>query len=135
MNTNLVPIIVQKEVNPAEKQATRNPDRHPNYKKHFDQRQGQNEHKQKGYKLRSERTQNLHPQQKMRIFIQQDDQQSPSMKIYLGWTTSQTTRHFFPGICSLYRLISLSAASTKIKDQETTLQPRHQTSTLSSIKL
>ena len=31
-NANLVPIIVQKEVNPAEKQATRTSYRHPNYK-------------------------------------------------------------------------------------------------------
>ena len=34
-NTNLVPIIVQNEVNLAKKQATRTPYRHPNYKKHF----------------------------------------------------------------------------------------------------
>ena len=50
-NTNLVPITVQKEVNPAEKQETRTLYRHPNYKKHFDQRQGQNEHKQRSYNL------------------------------------------------------------------------------------
>ena len=36
-NTNSFPITVQKEVNLAEKQTTRNPDQHPNYKKHFDQ--------------------------------------------------------------------------------------------------
>ena len=80
----MVPIIAQKEFNLAEKQATRTPYRHPNYKKHFDQRQGQNEHKQRGYKFRNERTQNLQPKQKTRIFIQQDNQQSPQMKIDLG---------------------------------------------------
>ena len=56
--TNLVPITIQNEVNLAEKQATRTPYQHPNYKKHFDQQQGQNEHKQRGYKFRSNRTQN-----------------------------------------------------------------------------
>ena len=39
-NTNSVPFIVQKEVNSVEKHKTRTPYRHPNYKKHFDQRQG-----------------------------------------------------------------------------------------------
>ena len=36
-NTNSIPVTVQKEVNPTEKQATRTPYQHPNYKKHFDQ--------------------------------------------------------------------------------------------------
>ena len=58
-NKNSVPITVQKEFNLAEKKATKTPYRHPNYKKHFDQRQGQNEHKQRGYKFRNKRTQNL----------------------------------------------------------------------------
>ena len=44
-NTNLFPVTVQKEDHPVEKQTTRNPYRHPNYKNHFDQRHGQNEHK------------------------------------------------------------------------------------------
>ena len=56
-NTNLVLVIVQKELNTAKKQAIRNLDRHPNYKKHFDQQQGQNEHKQRRYDFRRERTQ------------------------------------------------------------------------------
>ena len=56
-NTNLVPVTVPKEVNPAEKQTTRTPYRHPNYKKHFDQPQGQNKHKQRRYDFRRERTQ------------------------------------------------------------------------------
>ena len=43
-NTNLVINIVKKEVNPTESQTTKTPYRHPNYKRHFDQRQGQNEH-------------------------------------------------------------------------------------------
>ena len=135
MNTNSVPITVQKEVNPAEKQTTRTPYRQPNYKKHFDQHQGQNEHKQMSYNFRSERTQNMQPKQKTGRFIQQDDQQSPSMKIDLRWTTSQTMQHFFRGICNSYRLISSSVASTKIKDREITLQPRHPALTLSSIKI
>ena len=37
INTELVFIIAQKVVNPAEKQTTRTPYRHPNYKRHFDQ--------------------------------------------------------------------------------------------------
>ena len=52
-NTNSVPITVQKEVNLAEKHATRTPYRNPNYRKHFDQRQGQNEHKQRDYKRKN----------------------------------------------------------------------------------
>ena len=58
-NANSVYITVQKEVNPTKKQATRTPYRHPNYKKHFDQRQGQNEHKQRSYKFRRKRTKNI----------------------------------------------------------------------------
>ena len=41
ININLVFIIVQKEVNPAKKQTTKTPYRHPNYKRHFDQQQVQ----------------------------------------------------------------------------------------------
>ena len=37
ININSVFVTFQKEVNLAEKQTTRNPDQHPNYKKHFDQ--------------------------------------------------------------------------------------------------
>ena len=74
--------------------------------KHFDQRQGQNEHKQRSYKFKSERTQNLQHKQKTKRFIQQDNQQSPPMKIDLGWTTSQTMRHFFFGVRNSYRQMS-----------------------------
>ena len=44
-NTNPVINTVKKEVNPAKEQTTKTPYRHPNYKRPFDQRQGQNEHK------------------------------------------------------------------------------------------
>ena len=73
-NTNSVPITVEKEVNPTKKQSTRIPYRHPNYRKHFDQRQDQNEHKQRSYNFRSKRTQNLQPKQKTGRFIQQGNQ-------------------------------------------------------------
>ena len=43
-NTNPFINTVKKEVNPAEEQTTKTPYRHPNYKRPFDQRQGQNEH-------------------------------------------------------------------------------------------
>ena len=43
--TNSILITVQKKVNPAEKRTIKTPYRHPNYKIHFDQRQGQNHHK------------------------------------------------------------------------------------------
>ena len=83
----------------------------------------------------AKRTQNLQPEQKTGRFIQQDDQQSPPIKIDLEWTTSQTMQHFFLGIRNSYRLISSSVTSSKIKYREMTLQPRNQTPTLSSIKL
>ena len=51
-NTNLVLVTVKKESNLVKKQTTRNPYRHPNYKNHFYQRQGQNEHKQRRYDFR-----------------------------------------------------------------------------------
>ena len=60
-------------------------------------------------------------------FIQQDDQQSPPIKIDLGWSTSQALQHFFLGIRNSYRLFSSNVASTKIKDREMTLQARNQT--------
>ena len=50
------------------------PYRHPNHKSHFDQRQDQNVHKQRGYDVKCEGTQNLQPKQKTRSFIQQGDQ-------------------------------------------------------------
>ena len=45
------------------------PYRHPNHKSHFDQRQDQNVHKQRGYDFKCEGTQNLQPKQKTRSFI------------------------------------------------------------------
>ena len=72
-NTNSVFVTVLKEVNPAEKQTTRTPYQHPNYKKHFDQRHCQNEHKQSSYDFRGERTQNEQAKQKMRSSIQQSN--------------------------------------------------------------
>ena len=69
-NTNSVPITVQKEVNLAEKQETRTLYRHPNYKMHFLQRQGENEHKQRSYIFKNKRPQNLQLKQKIGRFIQ-----------------------------------------------------------------
>ena len=49
----------EQEVNLVKKQTIKTPYRHPNYKNHFDQRQGQNEHKQKSYDFRrKKKTQN-----------------------------------------------------------------------------
>ena len=70
-NTNLVPVIVRKKVNLAEKQTTRTHFQHPNYKNHRDQRHGQNEHKQMRYDFRRERTQNEQAKHKTRNSIQQ----------------------------------------------------------------
>jgi len=44
-NTNPVINTDKKEVNPANEQTIKTPYRHPNYKSHFDQREGQNVHK------------------------------------------------------------------------------------------
>ena len=68
-NTNLVINTDKKEVNPANEQTIKTPYRHPNYKSHFDQRQGQNVHKQRGYDVKCEGTQNIQPKQKTRNFI------------------------------------------------------------------
>ena len=65
------------------------PYRHPNHKIHFDQRQGQNVHKQRGYDVKCEGTQNLQPKKKTRSFIQQGDQQAAQMKVNLGWITPE----------------------------------------------
>ena len=59
-------VTAQKAVNPREKQTTRTPYRHPNYKCHFDQRWGQNEHTQKSYVVRQARISNQHTKQQTR---------------------------------------------------------------------
>ena len=46
-NTNPVINRVKKEVNLAKEQTKKTPYQHPNYKRPFDQRQGQNEHTQR----------------------------------------------------------------------------------------
>ena len=101
----------------VKKQTTRNHYRHPNYKTHFDQRQGQNEHKQRSDDFRKERTQNQQTKQKKRSSIRQSDRQIAPIKIDLGWKTSQTMQHLFLGIRNTYRLVSLSViiTNTKIK--------------------
>ena len=55
------------------------PYRHPNHTSHFDQRQGQNVHKQRGYDVKCEATQNLQPKQKTRRFTQQGNRHSTSI--------------------------------------------------------
>ena len=112
-------------MNPTKKQTTKSPYRHPNYKRHFDQRQGQNEHTHKSYVVRQARTSNQHTKQQTRRTTPQSHQIAP-MKI-LGWTTSTTMRHFFLGIRNLYRLISSSVANTKRKILEMMVQGKNQT--------
>ena len=85
---NSLLITIQKEVNQAEKWTIKTPYQHPNYKSHFDQRQGQNEHKQGSYDFKCKRTQILQPKQKTGIFIRQNDQQSAPIKVNLGSITS-----------------------------------------------
>ena len=82
INTNSVFITVQKEFNPAKKQTTKTTYRHPNYKCHFDQRRGQNEHIQKSYVVRQVRTSNQHTKQQMRRTTPQSHKIAP-MKIDL----------------------------------------------------
>ena len=79
----MVPATIQKKDNPAEKTTTRPTYRQPNYKKHFDQREGQNEHKQRSYDFRRERTKNEQAKQKTRSSIHQSNQQTIPMKIDL----------------------------------------------------
>ena len=52
------------------KQTIKTPYWHSNYKKHFDQQQGQNEHKQKRYDFRRKNTQNEQARQRTRSSIQ-----------------------------------------------------------------
>ena len=93
---------------------------------HFDQRQGQNEHKQKKYDFRRKHTQNEQAKQKKRSSIQQSSQQTTPIKINLRWTTSQTMREFFLGIRNSYRFISSSVTVTKTKIEKVSLQTRNQ---------
>ena len=120
-NTNPVINTDKKEVNPANEQTIKTPYRHPNYKSHFDQRQGQNVHKQRGYDVKCEGTQNLQPKQKTRSFIQQGDQQVAWMKVNLGWITLEGMRQFSSGIQKLYRHVSSSVEVTSSKRHGKTL--------------
>ena len=72
-NTNPVINTDKKEVNPANEKTIKTPYRQPNYTSHFYKWQGQNVHKQRGYDVKCEGTQNLQPKQKTRSFIQQGD--------------------------------------------------------------
>ena len=88
------------------------PYRHPNYNRHFDQRQGQNEYSQKTYvDMRKYR----HTKQQLRQIVPQKYLRSP-IKIDPGWITADTMRQFSWGICNSYRLISSNAANTKWKE-------------------
>ena len=68
------------------KQTTHTPYRHPNYNRHFDQRQGQNEHSQKIY---VDKQTVRHSKQQLRQRVSQNNLRGP-IKIDLGWTTSDT---------------------------------------------
>ena len=119
-NTNPVNNTDKKEVNPANEQ-TITPYQHPNYKNHFDQRQGQNVHKQRGYNVKCEGTQNLQPKQKTRSFIQQGDQQVAWMKVNLRWITIEQMRQFSSGIWKLYYHVSSSVEVTSSERHGKTL--------------
>ena len=106
----IVLVAIQKE----EKQTTHTPYIHPNYNRHFDQRQGQNEHSQKSY---VDKQTVRHTKQQLRQPISQNNLIG-SIKIDLGWTTSDTMRQFSWGISNSYHLISSSVA----KDPEMTIQ-------------
>ena len=77
-----------------EKQTTHAPYRHPNYNRHFDQRQGKNEHSQKSY---VDNKIVRHTKQRLRQPISQNDLRGP-IKIDLGWTTADTMQQFSWGI-------------------------------------
>ena len=88
------------------------PYRHPNYNRHFDQRQGQNEYSQKTYvDMRKYR----HTKQQLRQIVPQKDLRA-SIKIDLGWTTIDMMRQLSWGIHNSYRLISSNVATTKWKE-------------------
>ena len=100
--------VVQKK----EVQTTPTPYRHPNYNRHFDQRQGQNEYSQKTYvDMRKYR----HTKQQLRRIVPQKSLKAP-IKIDLGWTTSDTMRQFSWGIRNSYQLISSKVTNTKGKE-------------------
>ena len=74
-------------VEKKEEQTTPTPYRHPNYNRHFDQRQGQNEYSQKNYvDLRKYQ----HTKQQLRRIVPQNDLRA-LIKIDLGWTIEDTT--------------------------------------------
>ena len=97
---------------------------HPNYNRHIDQRQGQNEHSQKSY---VDKQIERHTKQQLRQLVSQNNLRG-LIKIDLGWTTTDTMRQFSKGICNSYRLISSSVT----KDPEMTVQANQ---TLLSMKL
>ena len=79
---NKVLAAVQKK----EEQTTPTPYIHPNYNRHFDQRQGKNEHSQNSY---VDKQTVQHTKQKLRRLIPQNDLRG-MIKINLGWTTTYT---------------------------------------------
>ena len=99
------------------------PYRHPNYNRHFDQRQGQNEYSQKTY---VDMRKYQHTKQQLRGIVPQNDLRAP-IKIDLGWTTIDTMRQFSLGIYNSYRLISSNVANTKMKGSrdDTSNEIRH----------
>ena len=111
---NSVIITDKKEVNTSEEQTTITPYRHPNYQHYFDQRHGQNEHTLMRDDVRQVRPTNQNKNQQTRRPMPQSDQ-IDSIKIYLGWTTSETMRLFFWGICNSYHLVSSNVAMAKHK--------------------
>ena len=95
-----------------EEQTTPTPYRHPNYNHHFDQRQVQNEYSQKTYvDMRKYR----HNKQHLRRVVPQKYLRA-TIKIDLGWTTTDTIRQFSWGIRNSYRLISSNVSNTKWKE-------------------
>ena len=92
-----------------EKQTTYTPYRHPNYNRHFDQRQDQNKHSQKNY---VDKQKDQHAKQQLKRLVPQNDLRD-LIKVDMGWTTADTMQQFSLGIRNSYRLISSSVAITK----------------------
>ena len=62
------------------------PYRHPNYNRHFDQRQDQNKHSQNTY---VDKRKDQHAKQQLKRPVPQNELRDP-IKVYLGWTTKYT---------------------------------------------
>ena len=103
-------------VKKEEKQTTHTPYRHPNYNRHFDQQQGQNEHSQKSY---VDKETVRHTKKQLRQPVSQNNLRG-LIKIDLGWTIADTMRQFSRGIRNSYRLISSSVT----KDPEMLVQEK-----------